>query len=368
MASRDRVKLAVLYGGCSGEHEISLLSAASVLSALDQSIFDVTPIGIDKQGKWFVNPLQRLLDLNDKALEITVEGTVPLQWEDSKLQLLGGNIDVVFPVVHGPLYEDGCLQGLFELANIAYVGSGVLSSAVAMDKDVAKRLVKEAGVDTARHIVLKASMTSAQLEQQCQYAFTHLGQPLFVKPARMGSSVGAHRVDDFESIMVAVNDAFQYDDKLIVEEFITGHEIELAVLENSQQGLEPLVSVAGEICVSKQHPFYSYQAKYLDQQGATLLIPASVNDQVACEAKRVAQKIFNCLEGEGMSRVDLFVTHTDGRILFNEMNTIPGFTEISMYPKLWQASGITYTDLLTKLIDLAQVRHQNKQRLKTNYQ
>lgn len=369
----DKLRIAVLYGGKSGEHEVSLLSAASVIKHLDRDRFDIVPVAIDKQGRWYVNKLDqvylpsenRLLVKHQNSIAISCLG--PLQQQGS-LDNPHGHFDVIFPVVHGPYCEDGCLQGVLELADLPYVGSAVLGSALSMDKDISKRLLRAAGVATPEYQVVRAGDSPQQRAILYRTIYEQSGLPLFVKPARLGSSVGVHKVTAMDNLSACIEDAFRYDDKVVVEQAISGREIELAVLENSRFGEPPLVSVAGEITVDAEHGYYSYQAKYVDPAAAVLGVPASLSVEQTKLAQDVARLAFTTLECEGMARIDLFLQTESNRIVFNEANTIPGFTKISMYPRLWEASGISYCKLLTLLIELAIARHERKRRLVNDYQ
>lgn len=379
MKQLEKIRVAVLYGGRSAEHEVSLRSAENVIQYLDPSRFDVVPIGIDKQGNWFLGN-----DVFVKSLEHNSVTKLPdktptwfaPEWITNSVDTLenksltqlsshGPQFDVVFPAVHGTLCEDGSLQGLLEIAGLPYVGCGVLSSAVGMDKDVAKRLAMNAGVRIVPYVVIKQD----QWQQDKTY-FTNLvaesfSYPVFVKPANTGSSVGITKVKSPEQLAAAIQEAFQFDTKILVEKAFNVLELEVAVLESLTSTHEPIVSVVGEI--KPTHEFYSYDAKYVDQQGAELLIPASVTDEIKEQASQIAKKLFLALECEGMARIDLFYNKDDHKIYFNEVNTIPGFTQISMYPKLMAASGISYSDLLTHLIQLAIKRHNNKSQLIRQY-
>lgn len=372
----NKIRVAVLYGGRSGEHEVSLQSAASVVKNLDRERFEVVPIGIDKQGCWILNDLKQLLqDPSIAALPLRTEASALLsapgqlasrnQKANSLPNEQGQLFDVVFPVLHGPLGEDGTVQGLLELTDIPYVGAGVLGSAVAMDKDIAKRLIAAAGLRVPSFIAIKQPNWQSDSQRLIQLIATQLGYPVFVKPANLGSSVGIHKVKRAEDLVAAINDAFLYDTKILVEQSINAREIELSVLENAEYGAMPLVSIPGEIVPS--HEFYSYEAKYLDENGAALLIPAPLTEEQAKAAQAMAQQVFVVLECLGMARVDLFMDKDSGKFYFNEANTIPGFTSISMYPKLWEASGIPYPELLSRLVDLALANHQRKQNLKREW-
>jgi len=354
-----KLRVAVIYGGRSGEHEISLQSAASVIRNLDRNRFDVVPISIDKKGRWHLNDVSLITDT--KALPV-FENTP--QFVLPAYPAIQGNeapIDVVFPVMHGPLCEDGSIQGLFELASLAYVGAGVLGSAVGMDKDVAKRLARDAGIPIVPYLAPKKEVWTRNPEAIAKQVEKELGYPCFVKPANLGSSVGVHKVKKAADLQAALKDSFQYDTKVLIEKAINAREIEVAILENPDPGLPPLASTAGEI--TPTHEFYSYESKYLDENGAHLKIPAGLTPEQMKTVQTLAQRTFVTLEGEGLARVDFFLDKDTGDFYLNEVNTMPGFTSISMYPKMWEASGISYSQLLSKLIDLAVARHQRKSAL-----
>ena len=360
------IKLLLLYGGKSGEHEISLISAASVLANIDANRYQVIPVGMDKEGRCYLNDYHELLMFKD-ALPVVTANSHPLE-----SLLVNGRLaidaDVVFPVVHGPLYEDGSLQGLLELAGVAYVGCGVLSSAIGMDKDMARRLIDIEGVKIGRYRSLSWHAPVAGIESFCKQTVSELGLPLFVKPCSMGSSVGIHKAKDMASLVEAIADARRYDDEVLVEEFIQGREIELAVLENQSPLALPRVSLPGEIRVNHRDGFYSYTAKYLESAETDLLVPALLDENLVRRLQQAAADIFIRLKCKGMARVDFFVNDTNGDIYFNEINTLPGFTSISMYPRMWQASGLSYTALIDNLISLAMMHHHCRQQLVTHYQ
>lgn len=360
------VNLVLLYGGKSGEHEISLISAASVLANLDSNRFNIIPVGIDKQGCFYVNDYHELLSY-PHALPVSTSRSRPL---DSLMcnGRLAIDADVVFPVVHGPLYEDGCLQGLLALTGVAYVGCDVLSSAIGMDKDMTRRVVCTNGIQSARYRLLSWHANAVETELFCQETTAKLGWPLFVKPCSMGSSVGIHKVHNRDELSLAVADARRYDKAILVEEFIQGREIELAVLENTSPTKQPLVSMPGEIQVRHPDGFYSYTAKYLESGQTQLQIPARLDETMTRRLQEAATHIFTALKCSGMARIDFFVDDERRAIYFNEINTLPGFTSISMYPKLWQASGLAYPDLLSRLIDLAMVHQRCREQLVTHYQ
>lgn len=359
------INLVLLYGGKSGEHEISLVSAASVLRHLDPERYRITPVGIDKDGCFYVNDYQELLAFSD-ALPVKTENSQPLP----SLMHYGRfalEADVVFPVVHGPLYEDGCLQGLLELAGIAYVGCGVMSSAAGMDKDVARRLACIDGIQSTGYRRVSSSARTDVLAEICREASTSLGWPLFVKPCSMGSSVGIHKATNMPELMAAISDAKRYDEEVLIEAFVEGREIELAVLENALPHLPPRVTIPGEIRVHHPDGFYSYAAKYQEDSQTDLDIPARLDESITLKLQQMAADIFMQLKCRGMARVDFFVNDRNGAIYFNEINTLPGFTSISMYPKLWMASGLSYSELLDQLVNLAISHRQRKNQQVTHY-
>jgi D-alanine-D-alanine ligase len=366
-----KLRVAVLYGGRSGEHEVSLQSAASVINYLDRDRFEIVPVAIDKQGRWHLNDISLLegkksLPVFKDAPKVVLPPNPADPGGGSALIRLGESgeargIDVVFPVMHGPLCEDGTIQGLLELADLPYVGCGVLASAIAMDKEMAKRVARDAGIPIVPYVSLKHEVWKKEKQQLAKSIEEQLGYPVFVKPANLGSSVGVHKVKEPSGLNAALEDAFNYDRKVLVEAAVNAREIEVSVLENLEAGADSLVSIPGEI--EPAHEFYSYEAKYLDEKGAELIIPAKLDSEETKRAQDIGRKAFTVLECEGMARVDLFLDRTSGEFFFNELNTIPGFTSISMYPKLWEASGISYQELLSKLVDLAISRHKKKKTL-----
>lgn len=379
MKNSGKIRVAVLYGGRSAEHEVSLQSAANVMQFLDKSRFEVIPVGIDKQGNWFLGQDVFAKSLEHKQIPTlgnfhtwftpewvgTAVGKTALK--DSLPQTTDGPLfDVVFPAVHGTLCEDGTLQGLLELAGIPYVGSGVLSSAIGMDKDVSKRLVNDAGINVAPYVVFKLGQWQTHPERYTQMIAEKLVYPVFVKPANTGSSIGITKVKSANNLHAAIDEAFRFDTKVIVEKALNILELEVSVLESLEPDADPIVSVVGEIKPTR-HEFYSYAAKYLDEKGTDLLIPAPIPQAIAEQAREAAKQIFLALECEGMARVDLFFNKDTQQIYFNEINTLPGFTQISMYPKLMAASGVSYPELLTHLVQLAIKRHKNKSRLMRSY-
>ncbi len=377
MSTQRKLHVAVLYGGRSGEHEVSLQSAASVLRNLDPARFVAVPIAIDKDGRWHPGDVSRI-EKGARTLPVFREqpqvvlppnppqsaGAQLVPLETTTLVGLGlplPPIDVVFPVLHGTYCEDGTLQGLLELADVPYVGCGVLASAIGMDKEVAKRLAGLAGIPVVPYLTVHSRTYAAQASTLPAEVGHALGYPCFVKPSGSGSSVGVHKVKKPEDLDAAVRDALRFDRKVLIEKAIDAREIEVAVLENSDPSGEPLCSIAGEI--NPRHEFYSYQAKYLDENGAALLVPAPISPAQLAEVKKWAALAFTTLECEGLARVDFFLDRKTGQFYFNEVNTLPGFTAISMYPKLWEASGISYAELLSRLVDLALRRGQEKKAL-----
>ncbi len=380
-----KLRVGVIFGGRSGEHEVSLLSAASILRAIDREKFDVTPIGITKDGRWLgAGDAQSLLISRGDGSARPLRAGDPAATPGAKLLHEGipalflpepraakelvqnqgqGDrpLDVVFPVLHGTFGEDGTIQGLFELAEMAYVGAGVLGSAAGMDKDVMKRLFAQAKLPIVKHVTLLRAEWEKWPRKAIAAVENALAYPVFVKPANLGSSVGISKVHDRKELAPALTLAAKYDRKLIVEQGVGGkneraREFEVAVLGND----DPKASVVGEIVPGKE--FYDYEAKYLSE-GSVPLIPAKLSRTEARKIREMAVKAFKACDLAGLARVDFLMEPTGKqRIYLNEVNTMPGFTQISMYPKLWEASGLSYKGLITKLIDLALERHAEKSR------
>ncbi len=388
-----KLRVGILFGGRSGEHEVSLLSAASILKAIDRKKFDVVPIGITKEGRWLAagdahnllagnqSPVARRLRAGDPeatpGAKLLHEGIPTLLAPEpagtgstlaaGTLRPQAANLDVVFPVLHGTFGEDGTIQGLFELAGIAYVGSGVLGSAAGMDKDVMKRLFAQARLPIVKHVTLLRADWEAQPRRAIRQVEAALKYPVFVKPANLGSSVGISKAHTRAELGPALALAARYDRKLVVEQGVGGsarrglpqakaRELEVAVLGNDA----PVASVVGEIIPGKE--FYDYEAKYLSE-GSVPVIPAKLTKAESKQIREMAVAAFRACDLSGLARVD-FLMEPDGkrRIFLNEVNTLPGFTQISMYPKLWEATGIGYKDLITQLIELALERHAEKTR------
>lgn len=357
----QKLRILLLCGGKSAEHEVSLISARNVAEAMDKKKYEVAIVGIDKTGRWLQVETEkflagakdpgtaRLAAPSASAVAHHVAGEMMHIGERSEL----GHIDVVFPILHGPMGEDGTVQGFLKLAGLPFVGAGVLGSAVGMDKDVMKRLLRDAGIPVAKFIAFRQgdSISFARAKKE-------LGLPLFVKPANLGSSVGVSKVRTKQEFDAAVALAFSFDTKVIVEEFVKGREIECAVLGDR----EPVASGVGEII--PHHEFYSYEAKYLDEDGAALEVPAKIPAAIRRRAQQLAIQTFKVLECHGLARVDFFLTKS-GKLLVNEINTMPGFTKISMYPRLWAEAGISYPNLIDRLIQLALERHTREKRLRT---
>jgi D-alanine-D-alanine ligase len=357
MTERRRRRIALVFGGRSAEHEVSVVSAGSVLRALGPDRYDVLTIGIDKEGRWHrLDALPAAADPDAlPAVDDAGGRSVALSKESGDAALVddtGGRepIDVVFPLLHGPFGEDGTIQGMLELAGVPYVGAGVLGSAVGMDKAIQKVLFRDAGLAVAPLEVVREPEWDRDPEGVHRRA-VRLGYPVFVKPAAMGSSVGITKVKDPGGLDPAMEDAFGYGRKALIERAMEdAREIEIAVLGND----DPETSVAGEIVPS--HEFYDYEAKYLDEHGAALLIPAELEDGTLKQLQEMAVTAFRAVEAAGMARVDFFLM-PDGTAYLNEINTIPGFTKISMYPRLWEASGLSYPGLVDRLVELAIERH-----------
>ncbi len=364
---QKKLRVGVLFGGRSGEHEVSLVSATSVMQALDKEKYEVVPIGITPEGRWISS--ERSLQLLKAKAGLEREPERFLAPEPSRQALMtldggGGSslpLDVVFPVMHGTYGEDGTVQGLLELANIPYVGAGVLGSAVGMDKIAQKQILEREGFPVARYV----AFTSAEYERVPRGVLArlerHLRYPLFVKPANTGSSVGISKAHNRKELKAAIDAARQYDRRIIVEQgVVRAREIECAVLGNDA----PIASVLGEIIPSNE--FYDYEAKYVDGKSRAL-IPAPLPRALSSKIRTMAVRAFRAIDCAGMARVDFFLTRNSRRVTLNELNTIPGFTSISMYPKLWEATGVSYPELLDRLIGLALERHQTMGRLRRTY-
>lgn len=345
MTTAPKLRIAVLFGGRSSEHDVSVMSGTNVMAALSPDKYEAVPIFITRDGRWFES------HFDGKALTKPESGTELALVPGGRGRMLAiradgvreaGRIDALFPVLHGLYGEDGSVQGLAEVARVPLVGCGILGSATALDKVITKRLLRAAGIPVAREAILHAGEAAdfAALERE-------LGLPLFIKPARQGSSVGVRKVSGSQEFKPALDEAFSYDNSVLAEEFIKGREIEFSVLENETGGL--FVSHPGEIVPAESHGFYSYDAKYIDAAGAALKVPAELPPELETAMQETAGRAFRALGCDGMARVDFFLM-ADGRFLVNEVNTIPGFTNISMYPKAMGASGVGYAELIDRLI------------------
>lgn len=370
-----KIRVGILAGGQSGEHEVSLASAQSVLDAIDKDKYDVVLLGIDKQGRWLAGAeAQQLLgpavaradaetppaekEESDEAQASDVTRLVTPHRRNSSLvppQSPLANVDVVFPVLHGPLGEDGTVQGLLELADIPYVGAGVAASAVGMDKALQKSIFTAHGLPIVPYWVALRSQWEKDPDAIIERVEDHLPYPVFVKPANLGSSVGVSKAHERDELIEGFNQACRYDRKLLVEQGLNVREVECSVLGND----EPVVSVVGEVRYRRE--FYDYIAKYTDGE-SDLLIPADLPESLANDIRMLAVRAYRALDVAGMARVDFFIEQESGRVFLNEVNTIPGFTKYSMYPKLWEASGLSYGELIDRLVKLALERHQDKKR------
>jgi D-alanine-D-alanine ligase len=359
----SKMRVGLLFGGRSVEHEVSLASATSIYRALDPTRYEVALIAVDREGQWH-------LGTPELPPEASARGEVvhlPAAPNDQRLVPAGSSslgpaarLDVVFPIIHGRGGEDGSLQGLLEMAGVPYVGSGVLGSAVQMDKEISKRLLRAAGLPVLPWALVRASELEENAEAAAQRALREIGLPLFVKPANQGSSVGIGRVDEASALLPALREAARYDVKILCERAVDAREIEVALL-----GIDPIeASVPGEIRTRRE--FYDYVAKYVDEE-TELLIPAPLDAEQTRRAQELAIEAMRLLEGEGFGRADFLMERETGELYLNELNSLPGFTEGSMFPRLWEASGLPYPALLDRLIELALERHGARGRLETVY-
>lgn len=361
-----KIRVGLIYGGRSGEHEVSVLSANSVMLAINREKYEVFPIGITKDGRWIPaqspTPLVESKDLQVRFLSNGNENendnnqlAILSNKQGNLLAGLRDRVDVIFPVMHGPFGEDGTIQGLLELAGIPYVGGGVLASAVGMDKAIMKLVFQQKGIPVGDYLYYLRKDLEVNNEAILNEIERKLGYPCFVKPANLGSSVGISKAHNREELNRALSFAAEYDRKIVVEKMLSGREIECAVLGND----EPIASVPGEVVPCAE--FYDYEAKYV-LNDSKLEIPATLPEEITFKVQDLAVRAFKAIDCSGLGRVDFFVEENSGEILVNEINTIPGFTRISMYPKLWEASGIGYTELIDRLLQLAMERYQDKGR------
>lgn len=359
---KKKIRVGLLFGGRSGEHEVSVASATSVLKSLDPDKYEAVPIGITREGHWLIadSPemlleheiIQGLPDTSEAMPDMTHRGIVRVDGRGA-IDLHQTAVDVVFPLLHGTYGEDGTVQGLLELADLPYVGAGVLGSAVSMDKAIMKSLFTQAGLPIVADERVKLNQWYASRDEILYRIELSLEYPLFVKPCNLGSSVGISKAMDRQGLMQSLELAFRYDRKVIVEQGVVAREVECSVLGND----EPVVSVAGEVV--SHHDWYDYESKYTEGL-ADLKIPALLSSEQARQVEKYARQAFMAVDAAGLARVDFFILKDDGRVIVNEINTIPGFTQTSMYPKLWEASGLPYPDLIDRLIQLAFDRHAEK--------
>ncbi len=357
-----KTTICILYGGKSGEHEISLRSAASIVKNLKEEFYETILVGIDREGRWHLQEKASIVKIENQGESLLLEKT------GKKVSIVPGeglfcegesiSVDVVFPILHGSYGEDGTIQGLLEIADIPYIGSGVLGSSLSMDKEKAKKVWRQEGLPVVDFGTIRRHLNEGEAEEIAG----KLGFPLFAKPARTGSSLGITKVEDTSGLEDALKEAFIYDSKVILERAITGREIECSVIGNR----EPVSFPPGEII--PKHSFYDYSAKYTDPEGAQLVIPARISEELSREIQGIAREAYRAVEAEGFSRVDFFVEDKTGKIYINEINTIPGFTSISMFPKLCQAGGMPYPEILDRLIALALEKYREKQEVKYRYQ
>jgi len=358
----SKLRVGLLFGGRSVEHEVSLVSAASILKALDPARYDVHLIGIDRDGRWHLGSPS----LPPEAAVSGREVSLPAAPDAHTLVPAGGgsgaatDLDVIFPIVHGRGGEDGSLQGLLELAGVPYVGAGVLGSALQMDKDVAKRLLRAQGLPVAPWALVRHGDLARDAGGAAERALSEIGLPAFVKPANLGSSVGISRVDEREALLPALREAARYDEKILVERAVDAREIEVAILGDDP----PEASVPGEIVPRRR--FYDYEAKYVAED-TELLVPAPVSEALTRRLQELAVAAYAALEGAGLARVDFLVDRATEEPFLNEVNSLPGFTDASMFPRLWEASGLPYPALLDRLIELALARHRRRRALETTY-
>ncbi|MGX7012835.1 D-alanine--D-alanine ligase [Vagococcus silagei] len=345
------MKIALIYGGQSAEHDVSILSAFSILNAIYYNYYEVQTIYIDKENNWLKGPIFREPPKSESELHLTIKNSQPIAPSDLKEK-----DTIIFPVLHGPNGEDGTVQGLFEVLDMPYVGAGVLASACAMDKIIAKQLFQQAGIPQLPYVAItKQDYTTSEEEVygKCEGTLIY---PMFVKPANLGSSVGINKANNREELVAAIEEAFLYDRRVVVEQGIETRELEVAVLGNDEiRTTEP-----GEIV--KDVAFYTYESKYIDNQ-VELKIPADISEELQEKMQYYAEKSFIAVDGTGLARCDFFLT-SNGDVYLNEINTMPGFTQFSMYPLLWQNMGLNYSDLLEELIQLAKLRHEKKQKIK----
>jgi D-alanine-D-alanine ligase len=371
--ANKKIRVGIIFGGRSGEHEVSLMSARSVMNAIDKSKYEVLPIGITKEGRWLVGEdIMRMLadGANAPVTHAALVGEpgqralVALDDEQGGRAMAAHELtelDVIFPVLHGPFGEDGTVQGLLELAEMPYVGAGVVGSAVGMDKAIFKAVMQSHGLPVLPYRLVLRLEWERDRETVLDAVEAELTYPVFVKPANLGSSVGVNKAQNRDELAAGLDDAARYDRRLLVEQGINAREIEVSVLGNE----EPIASVPGEVVPDEE--FYSYASKYLND-ASELSIPAPISEELSAQAREMAVRAYKAMDCAGLGRCDFLLDKDDGTLYMNEINSIPGFTHISMYPKLWEASGISYPDLIDRLISLALERGADKRRSETSYQ
>jgi D-alanine-D-alanine ligase len=368
MEKKHKKRVGLIFGGRSGEHEVSLASARAVMANLNPETYEIVPLGITREGSWLpgTEPHQFIATRQQALSETTIATLADDPAVRRLMPIQAGSdpdgqdtLDVIFPVLHGTYGEDGSLQGLLDMANIPYVGCGVLGAALGMDKEKMKMLFQAVGLPIVAYLVFRRTEWERSPATVMQTLEQHLSYPIFVKPVNLGSSVGISKVHNRDELERAIALAAEYDRKIVAEQGIACREFECAVLGND----EPLASVVGEIVSSNE--FYDYRAKYIDGKSRAI-IPADIPQEVAEEIRLLSLKAFVALDLNGLARVDFFLQQETGKVYINEVNTMPGFTEISMYPKLWEASGLTYPQLLDRLIELAIERHEDRQRNRTS--
>jgi D-alanine-D-alanine ligase len=358
-----KVRVGLLFGGRSVEHEVSLASATSIHRALDPTRYDVKLLAVDREGHWHLGTPELPPEASVRGALVSLPAA---PGERTLVTTAGGSLepaaqlDVIFPIIHGRGGEDGSLQGLLELAGVPYVGSGVLGSALQMDKETAKRLLRAAGLPVLPWVLVRKADLERRPEAEVSRALREIGLPLFVKPANQGSSVGISRVREARQLLPALREAARYDTKILCERAADAREIEVALI-----GIDPIeASVPGEIRTRRD--FYDYEAKYVDED-TELIVPAPLDEEASEEVRSLAIRAMQVLEGEGLARVDFLLERETGRFFVNEVNSLPGFTDVSMFPRLWEASGLAYPALLDRLIELAFERHRSRAELETVY-
>ena len=355
----DKKVIGIVFGGRSGEYEVSLLSAASVIRAIDKNKFDLVYIGIDKEGQWHLVP-KAYRQEEDKVREITADLIEDGSWLKAAAPIIPGDIkgliDFALPIMHGPYCEDGKIQGFFEMLDIPYGGCGVLASSLAMDKLVAKDIFKLNGLPVCGHAAVSRADMADDKEATLDRVEKAVGYPCFVKPANMGSSVGVSKAPDRKALEEALTLALKYDRRIIVEEFVNCRELETGILGNDY----PEAAAVGEILTTAE--FYDYEAKYQGDGASRMCIPADIPEETKEELRRLAVKAYQAIDGEGFARVDFFIDKDNGNIYLNEINTIPGFTKYSMFPLLWEEAGVSYGETIERIIELGYERHNVKNR------